>query len=155
MPGESQASRHDIKTNWLTVVEALGRRFLLGPEETQFIKTRDTCRIATVGRDGWPHCVPVGYVYERNLFYIPSARTAKKVSNLRTNGLACLVIDDDNSRERGVMIQGRARIVRGRRFAMLGTWMESKTGWTMGSDTVMVVFKPFRKASWNLSKRSG
>ena len=81
----------------------------MGPEETQFIKTRDTCRIATVGRDGWPHCVPVGYLYERKLFYIPSAGTAKKISNLRTNGLACIVIDDDNSRERGIMIQGKPK----------------------------------------------
>jgi len=94
-------------------------------------------------------------LYERGVFYIPSARTAKKISNLRSKGRACIVIDDDDTKERGIMIQGQASIVRDRRFARLGTWMESKTGWTMGSDTVMVVFKPVRKASWNLSKRLG
>lgn len=133
----------------------LSQNLRFTPAETRFIQSRDTCRLATIGGDGWPHCVPVGYLYGRGMFYIPSARTAKKISNLRANGRACIVIDDENSKERGIMIQGQARIVGDRRFAKLGDWMESKTGWTMASDTVMVVFKPVRKASWKLSKRSG
>ena len=142
------------RKNQFRVVETLGRRFRFSLDDTRFIKTRDTCRIATLGTDGWPHCVPVGYVYEKELFYIPSSRASRKVSNLRANSRACVVIDDDNE-ERGIMIQGNVRIVEGRRAAKLRTWMVAKTGWTMDSDTVMVLFKPVHKASWNLSKRSG
>ncbi len=84
----------------------------------------DICRIATIGKDGWPHCFPVGFLYRRGQFFIPVSRKSKKVSNLRINRRACIVVDDEE--ERVVMIQGHVEIVEDKRFMGLKRWMAAK-----------------------------
>ncbi len=118
-------------------------------KEKSFVWSRDTCRIATVDRIGWPHCVPVGYLYKGGNFYIPANRKSKKVVNIRRNSFACIVIDDEPP-ERGLMLQGRVVILEGERFRKLARWMGSKTGWTTGSESVMLVLSPEKKVSWGL-----
>ncbi len=113
------------------------------------MKGNDTCRIATIGRDGWPHCVPVGYVYRNGRFYIPANKNSKKVLNLRNNRRACIVIDDEQ--ERVLMLQGPVEIVEDKRFMKLKEWMVAKTGWTIGDESAILVLTPEKKASWKLS----
>jgi nitroimidazol reductase NimA-like FMN-containing flavoprotein (pyridoxamine 5'-phosphate oxidase superfamily) len=80
--------------------------------EARLIEAKDVCRLSTISSNGWPHSVPVGYVYHRGKFYVPSSKDAKKVVNLARNAKATLVIDDE-LKEHGVMIECTARVLRG------------------------------------------
>jgi nitroimidazol reductase NimA-like FMN-containing flavoprotein (pyridoxamine 5'-phosphate oxidase superfamily) len=124
------------------------KRIAFSPAELNLVRMHDVCRIATVSRGGWPHCVPVGYLYKNGQFYIPASKKSKKVRNLRADSRACVVIDDEQ--ESVLMIQGRVRIVEGREFLELKRWMTAKTGWTLGkeSDGAILVLKPSKKAKW-------
>jgi pyridoxamine 5'-phosphate oxidase family protein len=76
-------------------------------------------RIATVGKDGTPHVVPVGWRFNRELDSIDvggmnMART-KKYRDARRTGRAAIVIDDlaslDPWSPRGIEVRGRAEVV--------------------------------------------
>ncbi len=115
-------------------------------EEQDILKSHDVCRIATVRRDGWPHCVPVGYAYRNGLFHIPANKKSRKVLNLQENPRSCIVIDDE--KENVLMIQCHTEIVKGKRFTLLRRWMQEKTGWTIGGNSVILVLTPAKKATW-------
>src|SRR5207245_11306014 len=84
-------------------------RPVLTDRELALILSKDICRLSTISANGWPHIVPVSYVYRRGKFYIPTARRAKKVRNLAKNNKATIVVDDGRL-EHGVMIECRAKI---------------------------------------------
>jgi pyridoxamine 5'-phosphate oxidase family protein len=73
-------------------------------------------RIATVGPDGTPHVVPVGYSYNAELDVIDISghrfERTKKFRDVGRNGRAALVVDDIESvdpwKVRGIEIRGRA-----------------------------------------------
>lgn len=78
-------------------------------------------RLATVGADGTPHVVPVGWSYNReedaiDVGGIELGRT-KKYRDVRARGRAALVVDDLVSvspwRVRGVEIRGGAEALTG------------------------------------------
>jgi pyridoxamine 5'-phosphate oxidase family protein len=80
-------------------------------------------RIATVGKDGTPHVVPVGWRFNPELDSIDVggmrlART-KKFKDVRRTGRASIVIDDllstDPWRPRGIEVRGRAEAIEGDR----------------------------------------
>ena len=118
------------------------------PAELKLVRAHDVCRIATVSPSGWPHCVPVGYLYKNGRFYIPANKKSKKVRDLRADSRACIVIDD--KQENVLMIQGRVEIVEGREFLKLKRWMTAKTGWTLSgaSEGAILVLTPWKKAKW-------
>lgn len=115
-------------------------------EEQDFLKTHDVCRIATVGRNGWPHCVPVGYVYRSGTFHIPANKKSRKVLNLQENPRSCIVVDDE--KENVLMIQCHTKIVKGERLIELRKSMQTKTGWRIGDNSVILVLTPVKKAAW-------
>ena len=77
-------------------------------------------RIATVGRDGTPHVVPVGWTYNPELDTIDvrgrDLANTKKFRDLERSGRAAIVIDDLAStnpwRPRAVEVRGAAEAVR-------------------------------------------
>jgi pyridoxamine 5'-phosphate oxidase family protein len=80
-------------------------------------------RIATVGKDGTPHVMPVGWRFNPELDSIEVggrdlART-KKFRDARRTGRASIVIDDlasvDPWSPRGIEVRGGAEIVDGKR----------------------------------------
>jgi pyridoxamine 5'-phosphate oxidase family protein len=80
-------------------------------------------RIATVGKDGTPHVVPVGWRFNNELDTIDVggmnlART-KKFRDVRRSGRASIVIDDlistDPWQPRGIEVRGRAETIEGER----------------------------------------
>jgi pyridoxamine 5'-phosphate oxidase family protein len=85
--------------------------------------TRRLARIATVGEDGTPHVVPVGFRYDPehdaiNVGGIENERT-KKYRDVKRSGRAAIVIDDlastDPWRPRGIEVRGRAEALDGDR----------------------------------------
>ena len=72
------------------------------------------CRVATVGRAGVPHVVPVCHVLVDGKLYFASDADARKTTNLRANPRLAVTVDlyaEDWSNLKGVMIQGRAAFV--------------------------------------------
>ena len=80
---------------------------------------RQLGRIATVGADGTPHVVPVGWIYNAARETIDiggnELERTKKFRDIARTGRAAIVIDDlesaDPWRPRGVEIRGRAEAI--------------------------------------------
>lgn len=80
-------------------------------------------RLATIGRDGTPHVVPVGWSYNAEADAIEvrgrDFDRTKKYRDVRRSGRAAIVVDDlasvDPWRPRGVEVRGRAEAVDGDR----------------------------------------
>jgi pyridoxamine 5'-phosphate oxidase family protein len=92
-------------------------------DERKYLAERRLGRIATVGKDGTPHVVPVGWRYnpERESIDVGGrdfART-KKFRDARRSGRAAIVIGDlastDPWRPRGIEVRGRAETLDGDR----------------------------------------
>ena len=107
-------------------------------EERRYLSERRLGRIATVGKDGTPHVVPVGWRYnpERESIEVGGrdfART-KKFRDARRSGRAAIVIDDlastDPWRSRGIEVRGRAE--------------------TLDGDRPMIRIHPGRIVSWGI-----
>jgi nitroimidazol reductase NimA-like FMN-containing flavoprotein (pyridoxamine 5'-phosphate oxidase superfamily) len=87
--------------------------------ETDFISSQGVARLATVGRDGMPHNVPVCPLWDRGNVYVASEKNAIKVKNIRANPKAAVVFDvyrDSWRGLQGVMLQCTARLVDEREF---------------------------------------
>jgi pyridoxamine 5'-phosphate oxidase family protein len=91
------------------------------PREREYLLEQPTAghrlaRLATVGRDGTPHVVPVGFRYLADEDVVEIGGMAlertKKFRDARRAGRAAVVVDDlatvDPWRPRGVEIRGRA-----------------------------------------------
>jgi pyridoxamine 5'-phosphate oxidase family protein len=98
-------------------------------------------RIATVGKDGTPHVVPVGWRLNRELDSIDVggmnlART-KKFKDVRRSGRASIVVDDlqsvDPWQPRGIEVRGRAEAIEGER-PRIRIHPERVVSWGLESD---------------------
>ena len=82
---------------------------------------RRLARVATVGRDGTPHVVPVGWRYDAEHDAIEiggfNLEETKKFRDARRTGRAAVVVDDlasvDPWRPRGIEVRGRAETIGG------------------------------------------
>lgn len=86
----------------------------LKKSEIEMIQLARICRAATADRTGLPHCVPVCPFFDGKRIYFSSAKTARKIRNLRQNPSAALTFDDYTeawSALRGVMIRGEVKII--------------------------------------------
>lgn len=80
---------------------------------------RQLGRIATVGADGTPHVVPVGWIHNAASDTIDISgyelESSKKFRDVARSGRAAIVIDDlesvDPWRPRGVEVRGRAEAI--------------------------------------------
>lgn len=100
---------------------------------------RRLARLATLGADGTPHVVPVGWSYdaEHDAIEIGGrdlART-KKFRDVARHGRAAVVIDDlagtDPWRPRGVEVRGRAEALRSPR-ALIRIHPDRVVSWGLG-----------------------
>jgi pyridoxamine 5'-phosphate oxidase family protein len=90
-------------------------------EIAYLVEHRRLGRLATVGRDGTPHVVPVGLSYNREHDAIDvrghSLTDTKKYRDVERTGRAAIVVDDlastDPWRPRGIEVRGRAEAIEG------------------------------------------
>ena len=117
-------------------------------EEGILILSNDLCRLATVSSSGWPHCVPVGYIFQDGAFHVPANRGSRKVKNLERNPRCTLLIDEGEEEESGIMIECNSTIFSGREADEMREHMRRVKGWQNDEETVIVRLDPLRKASW-------
>jgi PPOX class probable F420-dependent enzyme len=102
----------------------------LTKDVAKLVARERVCRVATAGRDGVPHVVPVCHVLVDGKICFGSDGDARKVKNVRANPRVAVTVDvysDDWSILRGVLVQGSATIVEdGPRFRKLRKLLYAK-----------------------------
>ena len=82
-----------------------------------YLSAKDLMTIATLNEDGWPHNTPVTMLYVDGRVAFGSLRWKKKIQNIENDPrVSCSIEGPAASEEgevRGVMIQGKARILGG------------------------------------------
>src|SRR5258706_7877224 len=68
--------------------------------------------LSTIGRDGYPHSVPLGYFRLGDDVYIGCRAGTQKIKNIERNPQVSLVLESGSSKQdlKGVMIQGHATV---------------------------------------------
>jgi pyridoxamine 5'-phosphate oxidase family protein len=103
---------------------------------------RRLARLATIGRDGTPHVVPVGFRYDPEHDSIDvggfdNERT-KKYRDVKRTGRAAIVVDDllstDPWRPRGIEVRGRAEAIDGSR-PQIRIHPERIVSWGLGAES--------------------
>jgi pyridoxamine 5'-phosphate oxidase family protein len=100
-------------------------------------------RIATVGADGTPHVVPVGFSYDAEHDAIDVGghqfERTKKFRDAERTGRAAIVVDDlastDPWRPRGLEVRGRAEVIRSPR-PLIRIHPERIVSWGLESDVL-------------------
>jgi general stress protein 26 len=119
--------------------------------EAGLIGSKDILALSTVSQHGWPHCVPVSYVYLDDNFYVPASSRSKKIRNLRRNHRATILVDDVET-ESGVMMECDPKILTGAMAKKFRDYMRRVKGWQNDETTVIIVLTPMKKASWFLKR---
>ena len=126
----------------------------------ELIRWARVSRVATVSGEGVPHLIPVCHVLVREKLYFGSGKDATKIRNLKANPRITVTVDeysDHWSSLKGVMIQGRARLIeRGPEFTRARARLYEKypqypkEAALATSDSVIVEVTPTRVFTWGL-----
>ena len=87
----------------------------MGDEElAAFLDEQRTVVVATNGRDGWPHLMPLWYVVRDGELWSWTYAKSQKVKNLERDPRVTLQVESGEQYQelRGVMVKARAEIVR-------------------------------------------
>jgi nitroimidazol reductase NimA-like FMN-containing flavoprotein (pyridoxamine 5'-phosphate oxidase superfamily) len=127
--------------------------------EKNFVDSARVARLATVDAKGIPYNVPICPLLHSGKLYFGTAAGAKKVRNIKASAGVALVFDDYTEaweHLRGIMVQGRARVVSARNFRGLRKKLYTKylryesTAPLDEGEAVIVEVIPQRKFSWEL-----
>jgi hypothetical protein len=128
--------------------------------EREFIAPQRVCRVATVGRRGVPHNVPVCPIMDGDRIYFASAAGGTKVRNVRATGHVALAFDEYTevwSGLKGILVWGRGRVIEGgpafrriRRLLYLRYPQYEGHAALEEGDSVIIEVALTRKFSWGL-----
>lgn len=126
----------------------------------KFLERERVSRVATIGRDGSPHLVPICHVFEDGKVYFATDKDSKKVKNLQATPHAAVEVDlysEDWSRLAGAVVTGPATLVdRGPRFRKIRSLLYAKypqypvESALEEGEVVMVEITPARLVSWGV-----
>jgi PPOX class probable F420-dependent enzyme len=93
-------------------VSRRGQIAMSGAEAAAFLAERTTMTCATVGRDGWPHLMPLWYVVRDEELWAWTYAKSQKAVNLRRDPRCTLQVEDGTlyGELRGVMLACRAEL---------------------------------------------
>jgi nitroimidazol reductase NimA-like FMN-containing flavoprotein (pyridoxamine 5'-phosphate oxidase superfamily) len=127
--------------------------------EKRFVERARVARLSTSDRNGRIYSVPICPLLDGGKLYFGSEAEAKKIRNIRVNSSATLVFDEyteDWAHLRGIMIQGKARVVGPREFRSLRSkiyakYLQFEADAPLGDeDSVIIEVNPEKKFSWGL-----
>jgi nitroimidazol reductase NimA-like FMN-containing flavoprotein (pyridoxamine 5'-phosphate oxidase superfamily) len=124
--------------------------------EERFLRDNEVARLATVGPDGLPHVVPVCFIYSSGAFWVATDYGTRKFGNLQRNRKVALLVDVGQYSNRGVLIQGKARIFKkGSEFRGIYKVFFKKFDWVradpwMEGEAPFIRIEPSWKVSWGL-----
>src|SRR5262245_55961244 len=94
----------------------------LTTKEKDFVQSLRVARVATVASGDILHNVPICPLFEKNKIYFGTERGAMKLLNIEANPNVTVLFDEYTeawNNLRGVMIQGKGRIVDAKKFREL------------------------------------
>lgn len=120
------------------------------PTEIAYLQSQRLARIASVGPDGQPHVVPVGFRYNAEHDSIDvgghNFAKSKKYRDVQRNPRVAIVIDDlasvDPWTVRGIEVRGEAEVL-----------ASGGQAFGLGFDDPIFRIKPRRIATWGLDGR--
>ena len=139
----------------------------MSPEEIEdFLSEGNIARIATVKPDNSPHVTPVWYLWENNQLLIAIPKDSVKARNIRQNNKVAVTIDTDKAPNKGVIIEGTAKIEEltneitrkiDRRMAakyVKTEYLDEYIEWdsTQGVEYIYIRIRPEKIISWDGSK---
>jgi nitroimidazol reductase NimA-like FMN-containing flavoprotein (pyridoxamine 5'-phosphate oxidase superfamily) len=130
-------------------------------ERDVFLRSKRTARVATSGENGYPHVVPLWFIWHEGTLFLNSTLGNPTVDNMLRSGRAAAVVDDGDEYEvlRGVTLSGRVeqaeedpRLPRVER-----EWSEKYLGgeevpYRRWRNRVWLRLVPERVASWDFRK---
>jgi PPOX class probable F420-dependent enzyme len=134
---------------------------LTAEELEVYLREQRTARVATVGRDGTPHVVPLWFVWHGGALFLNSTVGNPTVENLLRSGRAAAVVDDGEAYDvlRGAVVTGPAERAEGdpRLTEVERAWSEKYLGggelpYGRWSNRVWLRIVPERVASWDFRK---
>jgi len=124
----------------------------------EMIQWERVCRVATAGKGGMPHLVPVCHVLHNGKIHFASGDDGRKMKNLADNPRVTVTVDSYSDlwpALRGVMVQGTAKLIEGGpRFRRIRALLYKKypqyprEAALSESDSVVVEVTPVRVFSW-------
>ena len=131
---------------------------------SKLIELERVCHVATSGKKGVPHVVPVVHVLAEGKIYFASEKKARKVANLRENPRVTVTVDlyaEAWSNVKGVMVQGEAKLIeKGPSFRRIRDLLYEKypqypTASAIGErDSTIIEVTPRNVFSWGLDDKS-
>ena len=84
------------------------------PEAAAFLAEERVLVVATIGRDGWPHLMPLWYVVRDGVPWATTFAKSQKVRNLERDPRCTLQVEagDHYDDLRGLMIKAQAELIR-------------------------------------------
>jgi nitroimidazol reductase NimA-like FMN-containing flavoprotein (pyridoxamine 5'-phosphate oxidase superfamily) len=126
----------------------------------RLIEWERVCRVATVGKAGVPHVVPVCHVLDDGKIYFATGRSGRKILNLRANPRVAVVVDlysDAWPHLRGAMVQGTVKLIdKGPRFRKIRASLYRKYAQYAAeaaiseSDSAIVEVTPTHAFAWGI-----
>lgn len=139
-------------------------------ERRQYVAEAATIIFVTIGRDGYPHAVPMWFLLnDDGAILMTTYRRSQKVVNARRNPRVALLVESGSSYEdlKGVMLRGDARVFDDEDLCVdVLTRIQSKhsAGLVSGVEEVMraqakkrvvIEVRPTRIVSWDHRKLGG
>jgi nitroimidazol reductase NimA-like FMN-containing flavoprotein (pyridoxamine 5'-phosphate oxidase superfamily) len=119
--------------------------------------------LSTIGNDGFPHTIPIGYFVSDGEIYIGCLDRTQKVKNIERNTNISLMLESGTTMDdiKGVLIKANAKIIRrdedrvkvSRLAALQRGVAESDLPTTARPGSVYIQATPTKIISWNYGKR--
>ncbi|WP_349428913.1 pyridoxamine 5'-phosphate oxidase family protein [Microbacterium sp. LWS13-1.2] len=126
------------------------------------LRSEEIAWLGTIGRDGFPHAVPVWFLWQDDVAYVFCQPGSAKVKNLRENPRAMLHLEAGDDGEQLHVLQGTVELspeptvdwldrLGGAYLAKYAGGIE-RLGWTndrMWADySTVVIFRPHKLIAW-------
>ena len=118
--------------------------------------------LTTLGKDGFPHTVPIGYFLDGDLVVMGCRDGTQKVKNVERNPKVSVLWENGRGQPalQAVMIRGTARIVRSTeermRLKAVACGLRGETPpTTLSPGAVYIVVEPKNVVSWNRPSTAG
>jgi len=134
--------------------------------DKSFLVSSKVARLATYSPEGYPHVVPLWFLYLNNRIYMATDRNSKKVRNIGKNSSVTVLVDAYVEEEKfgesswdikGLMIHGTAKIIeRGKKYNKIldellqlkyAVYYEKEERWEAG-EAVVIEIEPKEFCRW-------
>jgi len=125
--------------------------------EKIFLERNDLGRLATISPDGFPHVVPVSYLYYRWKIWVAVDYGTRKLRNMLKNKRIGFAVDEYNP-NRGILIQGTVKIIeKGVEYREIYKMFTEKFAWVRATpwkegEAAFISIQVLKKAGWGFNR---